>query len=76
MRNRINKFDYTSPQEIVEDVRLIFKNCSVYNLPTAEEFKLGGKMSRWFEKKVKEHQLVVPEKSSEPPAKRSRTRTN
>lgn len=83
IRNRINRFEYTNPKDILEDVRLIFKNCNQYNMPTAPEFIAGQKLSRYFEKRVKEQNLTVlagtvksPKKgqSSTPSPKRSSRR--
>jgi hypothetical protein len=60
IRAQMNKFIYTEPSQIVEDVRLVFSNCIKYNLPSAKEFKLGQKLSKIFEKKVKDFKLDKP----------------
>ena len=54
MRNKINKFEYTDPAEMVDDIRRIFYNCQQYNMPTAPEYQAGQKMSRYFEKRLRE----------------------
>ena len=57
LRVKINKFDYMDVSSLLDDVRLMFTNCFIYNLPIAEEYKAGQKMSKFFEKRVKELKL-------------------
>lgn len=72
IKNKINKFMYTDPVEIVEDVRQIFTNCIEYNKRTTQEFKAGANMSKLFEKRLKN----IEESASVngPTGKRARTK--
>ena len=57
IRSKILKIEYLEPGPIIEDIRLTFLNCEQYNMPTAEEYTAGQKMSRYFEKRLKELKL-------------------
>lgn len=72
IKNKINKFVYTDPAEIVQDVRQIFSNCIEYNKRTTQEFKAGANMSKIFEKRLKN----IEESASVngPAGKRARTK--
>ena len=72
IRNKINKFIYVDPAEIVQDVRQIFTNCIEYNKRTTQEFKAGASMSKLFEKKLKDMESEVV--SNGPASKRARTK--
>ena len=71
IKNKINKFIYVDPAEIVQDVRQIFTNCIEYNKRTTQEFKAGANLSKLFEKKLKDMEAEV---QSNGPAKRARTK--
>ena len=55
----INKFKYSEPASILEDIRLVFTNCERYNVNTAEEYVAGQKLCRFFVKRVKDMKLDV-----------------
>ena len=57
IRVKINAFSYTDVSPLLEDVRLIFTNCEKYNLPSADEYKAGQKLSKFFEKRVRDLKL-------------------
>jgi hypothetical protein len=57
IRNKMNHFAYMRPAEVLEDARLVFRNCMQYNMPTTPEFQAGKKLSRYLEKRVKELKL-------------------
>ena len=57
IKNKINKFEYTKPGQLLTDVRLTFKNCQDYNMNTSPEYQAGTKMSKYFEKRCKELKL-------------------
>lgn len=71
MRNKINHFEYNRPSEILTDARLIFQNCEQYNMPTAPEYQAGKKLSRYFEKRVKELKLEAKVEAVRSPVKGS-----
>lgn len=72
IKNRINKFVYTDPAELVDDARRIFSNCIEYNKRTTQEFKAGANMSKLFEKRMKN--LEESAATNGPAAKRARTK--
>jgi hypothetical protein len=72
IKNKINKFMYTDPAEIVEDTRQIFTNCIEYNKRTTQEFKAGANMSKLFEKRMKN--LEESAATNGPSGKRARTK--
>ncbi|XP_052275463.1 bromodomain adjacent to zinc finger domain protein 1A-like [Dreissena polymorpha] len=53
IKNKINKFMYSDPGELVSDVRQIFTNCVEYNRRNTQEFKAGVSMSKLFERRMK-----------------------
>lgn len=49
---------YDSPQQVIDDIRLIFSNCSTfYSNPTSPERPAGQKLARHFERRIRELQL-------------------
>ncbi|KAL4238265.1 Bromodomain adjacent to zinc finger domain protein 1A [Mactra antiquata] len=72
IKNKINKFNYTDPAELIQDVRQIFTNCIEYNKRTTQEFKAGAGMSKLFEKRLKN--LEESASASGPSGKRARTK--
>ena len=71
IKNKINKFVYVDPAEIVQDVRQIFTNCIEYNKRTTMEFKAGANLSKLFEKRLKDMEAGV---QTNGPSKRARTK--
>ena len=67
MRNKINKFEYASLLAMVDDIRRIFYNCQLYNMPTAPEYLAGQKMSRYFERRLRE--LSIDQYLTQSPSK-------
>ncbi|WAR18255.1 BAZ1A-like protein [Mya arenaria] len=53
IKNKIKKFSYGDPADLVSDVRQIFTNCTEYNKRTTQEFKAGANMSKLFERRMK-----------------------
>lgn len=52
-RNHFNH--YSSTEAFLDDLRLVFKNCSIYNAETSEVGKAGKIVKEFFERLVKEH---------------------
>ena len=73
IRNKVKKYDYQSPEPMLRHIRLTFANCDQYNMPQTAEYKAGQKLSRYFEKRLKELKLDSYLKTSKgkSPAKRS-----
>jgi len=57
IRNKINRFEYNTADEILDDIRLIFSNCFTYNKPSTVVAIAGGELERYFEKRVHELSL-------------------
>lgn len=81
--NKLKKYEYTSGDTVLRDIRLTFANCQQYNMPQTAEYRAGSKMSRFFEKRIKELKLdallksptkASPGKTS--PTKKSPTKTS
>jgi len=58
IRNKINRFEYNTADEILDDVRLIFSNCFTYNNPSTVVAIAGGELQRYFERRIHELNLV------------------
>ena len=57
IRTKLNRGEYGMPGDILADVRLIFYNCREYNAPTAPERHAAQKLSKHFEKRLKDLSL-------------------
>ncbi|KAJ8308342.1 hypothetical protein KUTeg_013216 [Tegillarca granosa] len=64
IRNKINRFMYKEPSEMISDVRQIFTNCFEYNKKTTQEFKAGLSLSKLFEKRLKEINISMDDDTS------------
>ncbi|ESO96438.1 hypothetical protein LOTGIDRAFT_159848 [Lottia gigantea] len=71
IKNKIHKFEYRDPNQIVEDVKLIFFNCVEYNNRNTPQYKSGTILNKYFQKRVKELALDVDDYVP-PPSKKSR----
>ena len=60
IRNKLNRFEYNSFSEIVDDIRLIFSNCATYNLPNSIVALAGTQLENHFERRLR--QLKVNDK--------------
>jgi len=58
IRNKINRFEYNSADEILDDIRLIFSNCFTYNRPATIVAIAGGELEHYFEQRAYELNLV------------------
>ncbi|NXX88634.1 TRI66 protein, partial [Centropus bengalensis] len=54
-----DKYHYSSPEELVTDVRLMFWNCAKFNYPDSEVAEAGRCLHVFFEDKLKE---IYPER--------------
>lgn len=73
IRNKVHKYRYSTPSELLDDVRLIFANCIEYNARTTPEYRAGQALTKFFQSRVRE--LGLQEDSgptSSPPAKKQR----
>jgi hypothetical protein len=62
IRHKLNVMDYGSPEEFAADVRLMFRNCAVYNTARSGVGRAGVKLSRFFEKRLAQMGLYRPVK--------------
>jgi hypothetical protein len=58
IKNKINDFKYQDYSNILDDIRLTFSNCAVYNEPSSDIYKVGQRLSNYFENRVKQLNLV------------------
>jgi len=58
IRNKINRFEYNTADEILDDIRLIFSNCFTYNKPATIVAIAGGELERYFDQRACELSLV------------------
>jgi len=55
IQSKLSSARYTSVDEVIADIRLIFSNCAIYHdAPTSPERLAGLKLSRYFERRLKE----------------------
>ena len=57
IRNKTNRFEYNTAEEILDDIRLIFSNCFTYNKPSTVVAIAGGELERYFERRIRELNL-------------------
>ena len=50
---------YSSNEEVIEDINLIFQNCWRYYTKDSEEYACGKRLEKFFEKEVKRWNLLV-----------------
>ena len=47
IRSSINRMKYSCNNEVLEDIRLVFENCRLYNKEEAEEYQCGERLERY-----------------------------
>ncbi|XP_070776176.1 bromodomain adjacent to zinc finger domain protein 1A [Enoplosus armatus] len=70
IREKVNNCEYQTAGEYVSDVDLMFSNCLQYNPRHTNEAKAGHRLQQFFHSELS--RLGLSERSSAPPAKRSR----
>ena len=58
IKNKINHFKYQDYSSILDDIRLTFANCRAYNEPSSDIYKIGQRLSNYFENQVKQLNLL------------------
>lgn len=58
IKNKINHLKYQDYSNILDDIRLTFANCRTYNEPSSEIYKIGQRLSNFFEKQIKKLNLI------------------
>jgi Bromodomain len=64
IRNKLNRFEYNSFDEIVTDVRLIFANCATYNLPNSIVAVAGKQLEQFFERRLRQMKFGSDKRNS------------
>ena len=54
IRNKVHSYKYEAPNQLLDDVRLIFNNCVEYNARNTPEYKAGQNLTKFFNARVKE----------------------
>ncbi|XP_076442628.1 LOW QUALITY PROTEIN: bromodomain adjacent to zinc finger domain protein 1A-like [Babylonia areolata] len=72
IRNRVHRFHYTDPVQLLDDVRLIFTNCVEYNARNTPEYRAGQNLNKFFDSRVRDLALGADSSSAPPPAKKQR----
>lgn len=49
IKTKLENHEYDHPDDFIDDVRLVFRNCYVYNKSESAVYKWGAKLSRTFE---------------------------
>jgi len=73
IRGKLNDMQYTSNQEVINDIRLVFSNCYSYNMVDAEEYGCAERLEKYFDSRLKVHGLV-DEEATKPRAKKRKCR--
>jgi len=58
IRSKMNNIQYTCNQEVLDDIRLCFKNCYSYNEDDTEEYSCGLRLEKYFDKEVRKMGLA------------------
>lgn len=58
IKAKMNRLEYNDSQQIIEDLRLMLKNCFQYNVTKAEVYKCGKIMEKWLNERLKETDLA------------------
>ena len=66
IKKKLFEVEYMTPQAFLDDLRLVFSNCSLYNHPTAPEYQAGIKLQRYMERRVRELKLESTSTSASP----------
>eukprot|EP00759_Apiculatamorpha_spiralis_P002564 PhF_6_TR11017/c0_g1_i1/m.17841 len=53
IESRLMKGTYKSPQQVIDDVQLVWDNCKTYNEDDAEVSIQATRLSKWFQQKVR-----------------------
>lgn len=52
IRSRLNGLEYKCNQEVLEDIRLMFRNCLQYNMEDAQEYQCALRLEKYFDKEI------------------------
>jgi len=66
----LNSLKYKCNQEVLDDIRLVFKNCYQYNMEDAEEYQCAVRLEKVFNREIAKMGLGEP--ADQPKNKRGR----
>jgi len=69
IRGKLNDMQYTSNQEVINDIKLVFSNCYSYNMENTEEYGCAERLEKFFTSQLKV-QGLVDEEATKPRAKK------
>jgi len=69
IRGKLNDMQYTSNQEVINDIKLVFSNCYSYNMEDTEEYGCAERLEKFFTSELKV-QGLVDEEATKPRAKK------
>ncbi|KAK7504212.1 hypothetical protein BaRGS_00004516 [Batillaria attramentaria] len=72
IRNKVHKFEYDAPIQLLDDVRLIFNNCIEYNARNTPEYRAGQTLGRFFHGRLRDLGIQDETSTPPPPAKKQR----
>ncbi|XP_076463791.1 bromodomain adjacent to zinc finger domain protein 1A-like [Babylonia areolata] len=64
IRSKLDQHGYSSPGQLLDDVRLIFSNCVEYNLSSAPVYQAGQALNKFFQSRVRALGLQQQDKAS------------
>ncbi len=67
IRSSVLNMKYSCNQEVIDDIRLVFKNCWRYNKSDAEEYQCGVRLEKYFLKEAKKNGLIEPDEEPSAP---------
>lgn len=75
MRGKLNNVQYKDNDDFIADVKLVFRNCDLYNPDESIEFETGQQLHKFFEARIKQLGLTSRKRETvagEEPAKKRR----
>lgn len=66
IKNNLNNFKYTDYTNTIDDIRLVFENCRIYNEPGSDIYITGQRMSSFFEKQAKQAGILDTKRLASP----------
>lgn len=61
VRSTLLQMKYSCNQEVLQDIRVVFANCYLYNREDAEEYQCAKRLEKYFEKEAKKLGLLEEE---------------
>jgi hypothetical protein len=65
MKTKLYRFEYHTPSEIVDDIRLMLSNCELYNREGAPERLAGESLGRYLDQRLRDINLAAEAQQKE-----------